>query len=283
MKKAFKILWSFLYPVLIYLSVSIIVELAFMLVFSINNSADISGVEEYSDALVRFINQNGLIITTIVNLILLPIYCLLLKFDRAKRIKNGAIIYKKPYIHQLVLVIVLGMTSAIGVNVLISISGIAALSNVYDEVSQILYSGGVALELLSAALAAPVVEELLFRGIIYKRLRDYLNPLASMLISAAVFGLFHGNLVQFVYAFIIGCMLAYTYEKLKTIAAPVLFHISANLIAVLITEFVSEKYMIVGIVLPFMLICLITMVVILVKMKNWNAEPEDNVIAEENI
>lgn len=69
------------------------------------------------------------------------------------------------------------------------------------------------MEIVSAVIAAPLLEELLFRGMIYKRLRDLCSAKTAILVSAAFFGIFHGNLVQFVYAFIIGIMLAFVYEK----------------------------------------------------------------------
>ena len=117
------------------------------------------------------------------------------------------------------------------------------MSPAYQEVSEIIYSGGLFIELVSAVVAAPIVEELLFRGLIYTRLKVLMSSNAAIIVSAAIFGIFHGNLVQFVYALIIGLLIAYVYEKYKTIFAPIMFHVSANLISVLITELLPEKYM----------------------------------------
>lgn len=112
------------------------------------------------------------------------------------------------------------------------------------------------MEIVSAVIAAPILEELLFRGMIYRRLRDFCNAKLAIIISAVFFGVFHGNLVQFVYAFIIGLMLAYVYEKMKTIWAPIVFHVGANLLSVLITELIPQSFLNVPVIISAMAVCL---------------------------
>ena len=57
-----------------------------------------------------------------------------------------------------------------------------------------------------------------------------------LVLSGLAFGLFHGNLVQAVYATVIGCLLALVYEWYGTIAAPMLFHSVANLFVYVMLE-----------------------------------------------
>ena len=59
------------------------------------------------------------------------------------------------------------------------------------------------LQLLLAGLIAPAAEELLFRRLLLRRLRPYGERFA-LVASALCFGLFHGNLNQFFYAFLLG-------------------------------------------------------------------------------
>jgi len=49
-----------------------------------------------------------------------------------------------------------------------------------------------------------------------------------LVVSSLFFGCYHGNLVQAVYGSLLGLLIAYTYEKYKSFAAPVLFHAAAN-------------------------------------------------------
>ena len=60
-----------------------------------------------------------------------------------------------------------------------------------------------------AVLIAPTAEELLFRKLLTERIVKY-GELAAVLASGLFFGLFHGNLNQFSYAFLLGLFLGYT-------------------------------------------------------------------------
>ena len=61
---------------------------------------------------------------------------------------------------------------------------------------------------LYASLGAPIAEELLFRGFIQRSLLP-LGKKFAIFGSALLFGLFHGNLVQTPYAFLVGLVLGY--------------------------------------------------------------------------
>lgn len=80
----------------------------------------------------------------------------------------------------------------------------------------------------TVCLIGPVVEELVFRGMIYGKLRRSFSMIPSMFISAALFGIIHMNWVQGIYAGIAGLALAYIYEKTQTIWASCLMHAIFN-------------------------------------------------------
>ena len=66
--------------------------------------------------------------------------------------------------------------------------------------------------LLLLAVIGPFMEELLFRKVLIDRMRGYGERIA-VITSAAMFGLMHGNLVQCVYAFLVGLLFGYVYLK----------------------------------------------------------------------
>ena len=244
MKKALYSIWRLFYPMLIYFIAISVVEMGFMLYYMITEGTfDGNGFGVVTQDLVDYIYKNSLYITTVVNLVLIPALGYFIYKDEKRRKQSENIEYTKPGKKAYIVIAVLGIASAIAANGIIAISGLAYLSPAYQEVSEIIYSGGLFIELVSAVVAAPIVEELLFRGLIYTRLKVLMSSNAAIIVSAAIFGIFHGNLVQFVYALIIGLLIAYVYEKYKTIFAPIMFHVSANLISVLITELLPEKYM----------------------------------------
>ena len=276
-KRTLKDLWRLIYPVIIYFAVAFIVQFAAVRVIAsaavANGTITAAGksTAELQEELNSLINRYSLHLTALTNVVLIPIYILLLMGDEKKRRNSLGIRYTAPGIKRLGVVFVLGMSAAVSVNVIVSLSQIARFSPKYQQVSEVIYSGGLFMEIVSAVIAAPILEELFFRGMIYKRLRDMINVKAAVVISALFFGTFHGNLVQFVYAFIIGLMLAYVYEKFKTIWAPVIFHVGANLISVLITEFMPQSMNNAAVILGAMLISMVLTFVLLKYVYGYNA------------
>lgn len=87
-----------------------------------------------------------------------------------------------------------------------------------DTLSMFLYAG----------FAAPIAEEILFRGLIQGTLRPYGKRFA-IFGSAFLFGMFHGNLVQTPFAFAVGLVLGYTAETYSLLWSVVL-HAFNNLV-----------------------------------------------------
>ena len=102
---------------------------------------------------------------------------------------------------------------------------------------QTLYGQGFSVQILVLGILMPTCEELVYRGLVYKRLR-YTSPFwAAAMYSSLVFAFTHGNLVQGLYGFIMGMMFCYVYEKYGSVKAPVLAHITANILSVVGTQF----------------------------------------------
>jgi membrane protease YdiL (CAAX protease family) len=76
---------------------------------------------------------------------------------------------------------------------------------------------------------APVVEELIFRGMIYRFLKGKMLPLYALCLNAFLFALVHMNLFSFLPLFLLSLLLAYSYEKTGNIKVPILFHALFNL------------------------------------------------------
>ena len=82
---------------------------------------------------------------------------------------------------------------------------------------------------LRVALLFPVLEEMFFRFLIMGFLRRYCPFIAANLIQAALFGIYHMNMVQGIYAFIMGMFICTLYHRDHRIIVPVSLHIGANL------------------------------------------------------
>lgn len=129
-------------------------------------------------------------------------------------------------------------TAALGiaVNNLIAMTPLIELSAGFKEANTSFFAGGVVFELLGSCLVIPFAEELLFRGVVYKRLRMLFGITPGIVLSAILFGILHVNLVQFLYAAILGMLLAFLVEKTGKLSSAVLGHIAANVVAVVRTE-----------------------------------------------
>ncbi len=86
----------------------------------------------------------------------------------------------------------------------------------------------LAMTLLLACAIGPLAEELLFRGVVYPALRRRISRLGAMAISAAAFALLHTNLIGFVPIMLLGCLLAYLYERTGSLVAPLAVHVLHN-------------------------------------------------------
>ena len=84
-----------------------------------------------------------------------------------------------------------------------------------------------------AVIAAPVVEEILFRGIVLRSMRKFAPAWAAILISSVLFGVYHLNIVQAAYATFMGIAAGILYEKKKNLLFPILVHFANNLITML--------------------------------------------------
>ena len=80
------------------------------------------------------------------------------------------------------------------------------------------------------------MEELVFRGIVFGNMRKIMNVPQAVFLSALLFGLIHFNIVQFVYAFLLGLVLAAFMYKSGHVYAAMIGHITANAFAVIRTE-----------------------------------------------
>lgn len=109
----------------------------------------------------------------------------------------------------------------------------------YEDLSDVLTEGSFVAQLISLGVAAPIVEELCFRGIVMERAR-WLPVWASVLIQAALFGVAHMNLFQGSYAFVLGIMLGLIYVKFRSIIIVIVGHAAFNISSVVQSYFEAE-------------------------------------------
>lgn len=169
-------------------------------------------------------------------LLTLPVLAGFLFFDRRKG-KPTALVRKKAHLWQYVAVIGIAVSMCLCLNNLITLAHLSSLSESYEAVTEAFYSPPFWMQVLYLGILSPVCEELTFRGLMFRRMRTGTPFLSAALYSSFVFALIHGNLVQIPYAFIMGMMFAYVYEKYGSLKAPCIAHMAANLFSVTATQF----------------------------------------------
>ena len=92
---------------------------------------------------------------------------------------------------------------------------------------------------LSAVIAAPIVEEVIFRGVVLGSFRKIFPAWASILISAVIFGVYHMNPVAIVYATVMGIIAGIVYEKKRNLLFPIILHMANNFMG-LLQDFVPQ-------------------------------------------
>ena len=91
-------------------------------------------------------------------------------------------------------------------------------------------TSGIPTGIMMTVVIAPILEELIFRKLMLDRIRNY-GEKTAIVFSALCFGLFHGNLTQFLYAFMIGLFLGYVYCKTGKVLYTMIMHALVNLIS----------------------------------------------------
>lgn len=135
-----------------------------------------------------------------------------------------------------VVLILFSICTALGLNQMIVLLKIKMLSSSYYETSEILAQGSLLVRICVAGILVPIAEELIFRGLILNRLKCGMKTWNAILLSALLFGIYHMNLVQFIYAAIVGVLLACVYEKYQRLLVPILFHAVANIFVLVAGE-----------------------------------------------
>lgn len=88
--------------------------------------------------------------------------------------------------------------------------------------------------ILSEGLIGPILEEYLFRGVVYHKLKELYTTKNAMIYCTIIFALFHGNLLQIIFALLLGTILILLYERYQDIKIPILFHSIVNLCSLLL-------------------------------------------------
>lgn len=197
-------------------------------------------IRSYGKGMDAYYNNSILLIGLSGLLTVIPVLYLYRR-DRGARVAAGLVIpggAEKGKAGNYLLLLIMGAAMAQFGNLIVAFIQLFLQSTAYQDSFSKITEGKNILEMIYwMGIVAPVAEEAVFRWLIYLRLRDYLRVPASVLISALLFGIYHGNVEQFIYATLLGCLFAYFMEMTGSLYASVLLHIGANVWSLFYSEF----------------------------------------------
>ncbi len=93
---------------------------------------------------------------------------------------------------------------------------------------------------LTMAVAAPILEEFLFRGVLLEGLLRRYNPYKAIAWSAFFFGFIHFNIPQFIAGFVSGFIMGYLYERTRSVTPGIVLHFLNNVVSYLVAVNAGE-------------------------------------------
>ncbi|KGL40318.1 CPBP family intramembrane glutamic endopeptidase [Listeria booriae] len=125
--------------------------------------------------------------------------------------------------------LLIGQTIAISIMSMFGVGGASQNTEMLGEMAR-----AVPIVVVFTSVLAPILEEIVFRKIIFGELASRLNIHVAAVISSLFFGLMHMELSYLLVYVVIGLMLCYMYTKTKRIAVPIAAHMLMNIIAMII-------------------------------------------------
>ena len=164
---------------------------------------------------IQYVMSEGII------LVIAIIYMLVQRIDPVKEIP-----YRRIGIVDIILSLVAGYCLIPAV-LLISNLSMLFSTNYLEEGTTTLLTYPFAMQVILLAVIPPLVEELVFRGIFFGSYRKA-GMLGAALMSGLLFGCFHLNINQALYAFVIGVVFAYMVEATGSLWSSVIAHFAVN-------------------------------------------------------
>ena len=131
----------------------------------------------------------------------------------------------------------IGVLSAAVLTLIFNATGLTSLESFQESESRLYsISSETAILIMSYCFATPLVEEILFRYFLFNFLNRHIKRAAiAIILTAALFGIYHLHPVQALYGFLMGLIITYSYYRHRTLSIPLVVHIAANAFALVYT------------------------------------------------
>ena len=239
-------IWRVLYPIGIHYGITfVVVQVAAVLLFSWYNMQQ-SGLS--AEDVTGLIQQQAVLLTGIANaLALIPLVILYQRDWRLRRSrllgkrKNNRVLKKRGIYAATIL---FAITASHVLNDLIYYSGLDKIFPGYTQLEETAFQNqNIFVMFIVIGVVSPIVEEVVFRGLVAKRIQDYLGTAWAVVLSAVIFGAYHGNVMQFVYAGLLGLAFGLIMCRTNSLKVVITAHVAANiwsLVGSVLEEFLRQ-------------------------------------------
>lgn len=234
--------WRIIYPILIHSAISTLcVRIWFeIMTVVLSKTGEYKNYDEVITKIRELAPQYALGLTLLTSLITIPIMIFFRRRDIYKEKENNLYIkYKQIFLPKYILIVPFGIFCMMAGNYFTSMLTLfmsESMISTYDSAQTAIYGSSFALQVIAAGIVGPIAEEMVFRGLLYNRIKKISGVIVAAVLSSIIFGVYHKNWIQAPYAMIIGLVCVYVYEKYNSIIAPILLHISANMFSLIISR-----------------------------------------------
>lgn len=134
-----------------------------------------------------------------------------------------------------IIIFISSLCLALFLNIVLNITGIVQADPSVQASSDIEALMGLPLCTAVFGILAPLTEECVFRAILCGRLERGFGAVPAALLSAALFAVYHGNLPQMIYAFVMGLVFAGSYQLTHRFVLPYMLHACTNIFVIVLS------------------------------------------------
>ena len=229
-KSSGSVAWWCFWPSLIFLGLSMVISIigAIGIVVYLALTSGIDSPEQLVNGVMRFLMPLNIVAQVIGTAIFLPIY---LHYKKEAFPKVTKKCHWSVYIWSILFLIGVSTISAFFIDLLSRLWTPA--DGGIEAVTEMIFSGSLWATVISTVIMAPIMEELMIRGLSLNKLLSGTKKWTAIIVSSIIFGVIHMNLLQGLNAIVLGIVLALVFIKTRSIIACMLCHAANNLLSVI--------------------------------------------------
>ena len=231
--------------VFLYMAVDFVIQnymaIVYALIYMVKLVLGGSSLESASTRDLESTLYQGTVLTSIISVFLLvPIYWFVLRLRKIKLTEFSG--FHRISVKTAVLAAAIGTALIIPVNFVMSYFSLDQLSPETERIFDVIFKGNsLPMLLLGIGIVGPIMEELIFRGLVFNELRRNIPVAAAVVLQGILFGAMHMNISQFLYAAPLGILFGCIYVWTGSILSTMLVHMFFNGMGIILGEIISDQ------------------------------------------